>query len=204
MEKRLVVCARVLSSIFNPFYLPFVGMVLLFWCSYLSLLPWRYKLLVLACVYLFTLLLPTLLIRLYSRYSGWTPLQIGLKERRIVPYIISIVCYFACYYILDYLHIPHFINLILVIALLMQMLCAFINVWWKISTHSAAIGAVTGTLVMFSTFFGFYLLWWLCATLVISGLVGSARMILRQHTLPQVVGGYLVGFTIAIVVVMYF
>ncbi len=203
MEKRLIEISRLLSIIFNPFYLPLVGVALLFLCSYLSLLPWSYKLTVLLLVYLFTILFPTLLIRLYSSYQGWKLFELGMKERRVVPYIITMVCYFACYFIMTYFHIPHFINLILVIALMVQMVCAFVNVWWKISTHSAAIGAVTGTLVMFSIFFGFYLLWWLCLALVISGLICSSRIILRLHTLPQVMVGYVVGFFLSVVVVVF-
>ncbi len=203
MEKRLVAISRILSIVFNPFYLPLVGIVLLFLFSYLSLLPWAYKLTILALVYLFTVLFPSLLIRLYSSTQGWKRFELGLKERRVVPYIITMVCYFACYFIMSYFHIPHFINVLLVIALMVQMVCAFVNVWWKISTHSAAIGAVTGTLVMFSLFFGFYLLWWLCLALVISGLVCSSRIILRLHTLPQVMVGYGLGFFLSVVVVLF-
>ncbi len=203
MEKKLAVISRFLSLVFNPFYLPVVGMVILFLFSYLNLLSWTYKLTVLALVYVFTVLAPTLLIRLYGNYHGWKPFELGQKERRVVPYIISILCYFACYYIMNYFHIPHFIGSILVIALVIQLVCAFINVWWKVSTHSAAIGGVTGTVVVFSMVFGFYLLWWLCLALVISGLVCSSRLVLRLHTLSQVLAGYFTGFALAVLVVLF-
>ncbi len=202
MEKKLIAGAKLLSVVFNPFYLPLVGMILLFWFSYLSLLTWKYKLTVILLVYIFTVLLPTVIIRLYSNYHGWKLFALGQKERRMVPYIISIVSYFTCYYIMNFFHIPYFISLILVIALSVQVLCAFINSWWKISTHSAGIGAVTGTVVMFSLIFGFYLLWWLSLSLIISGLVCSSRIILRQHSLAQVMVGYFVGFAIAVFVII--
>lgn len=202
MEKRLIAGAKLLSAIFNPFYLPLVGMVFLFWFSYLSMLTWKYKLTVLLLVYVCTVVLPTLFIRLYTNYHGWKLFVLGQKERRMVPYIISILCYFMCYYVMNFLHIPYFISLILVIALAIQVLCAFINSWWKISTHSAAIGAVTGTVVMFSLIFGFYLLWWLSLVLVVSGLVCSSRLILRQHDLSQVMIGYLTGLVIAVIVII--
>ncbi len=203
MEKKLIAASRILSLIFSPFYLPVTGMIVLFLFSYLNLLPWAYKLTVLALVTVFTLLLPTLLIRWYTNYRGWKPFQLGRKERRAVPYIISILCYFACCFIMAYFHIPHFISTILVAALAVQLVCAFVNAWWKVSMHSAAIGAVTGSVVVFSVVFGFYLLWWLCLALVVSGLVCSSRLVLRVHTLSQVVAGYLIGFAIAILVVLY-
>ena len=91
------------------------------------------------------------------------------------------------------LRIPQFMANILVAALMIQIVCALINVWWKISTHTAAIGGFAGALVAFSILFAFNPIWWFCLVILIAGLVGSSRMILRQHTLTQVVVGFLVG-----------
>ena len=117
-----------MSLIFTPFYLPIVGLIALFTFSYLSIMPWQYKLSVVFMVYLFTILFPTLLIHVYRRYQGWTPLEMGKKERRMVPYIIAILCYFCCYYIMSLLRIPQFMANILVAALMIQIVCAVINV----------------------------------------------------------------------------
>ncbi len=200
--KKIIIAARVMSAIFTPFYLPIVGLVALFVFSYLGLLPWAYKLLVLGMVYLFTILVPTLLIHLYHRYQGWTPLQIGVKERRMVPYAVSIFCYFACYYLMTRLRIPSFMARILMAALLIQIVCAIVNVWWKISTHTAAIGGVTGALMAFSMLFAFNPVWWLCFPLLVSGMVGSSRIILHQHTLGQVLAGYGIGLLIGFIVII--
>ena len=53
-EKDIILAARILSMLFTPFYLPFIGLVALFLFSYLSIFPWPYKLQVLVMVYLFT------------------------------------------------------------------------------------------------------------------------------------------------------
>ena len=200
-EKNIILTARVMSMIFTPFYLPIVGFIALFLFSYMSFLPWSYKLMVLGIVYLFTILLPSLLIHFYRKYQGWTPIELGTKERRMIPYIISILCYFICFWIMTRAHIPHFMNIILVAALVIQMICALINVWWKISTHTAAIGGVTGALLAYSFIFTFNPLLWLCFVIVLSGIVGTSRMILRQHTLSQVVTGFLVGFFCAFIII---
>lgn len=192
-EKRIILTARFVSSMFTPFYLPLVGLVALFFFSYLNAFPLTYRLLVLLMVYAFTVLLPTLLIRLYRTYHGWTPIQLGTKERRVVPYVISILCYFTCFYIMNARHMPYTISSILMAALCVQVLCAMINIWWKISTHTAAIGGVAGGLLAFSLIFNFNPVWWLCMILILSGMVGTSRMILRQHTLPQVVIGFFLG-----------
>ncbi len=203
-EKKIIWTAKLVSMLFNPFYLALSGLIILFLFSNLRYLPWSYQLNVLFMVYLFTILFPTMLIRLYRRYQGWNLMELGRKERRMVPYIISILCYFTCYYVMSALRMPHFMGSILLSALMIQVLCALINVWWKISTHSAAIGGVAGALIAFSVFFFFNPIWWLCLVILLAGVVGSARMILRQHTLSQVVSGFLLGFCSALFVVLFF
>lgn len=191
------------SMVFTPFYLPLVGLLALFLFSYLSLYPWGFKLRVIALVYLFTILLPTFLIRLYRRYNGWTPIELGRKERRMVPYIISILCYFVCVYLMEQLHIPHFMASIVIAALVVQIVCALINMFWKISTHTAAIGGFAGALFVFADAFGFNPVWWFCLLFVLAGLLGSSRMILRQHTLAQVVTGFLVGAVCTVFAILW-
>lgn len=200
-EKNIIFTARIMSMIFTPFYLPIVGLIALFIFSYMSLLPMMYKLVMLAMVYLLTVVAPSLLIHLYRLCQGWTSHELGRKERRLVPYIISIVCYFACFFWMEYRNTPRVISIIVVVALTIQMICALINIWWKISTHTAAIGGVAGGLISYSIAFSFNPLWWLCFVLILAGAVGTARMILRQHSLSQVVGGFLVGAACAILVI---
>ena len=200
-EKKIICTAGSMSMIFTPFYLPIVGLIALFIFSYMSLLPMMYKLVMLAMVYLLTVVAPSLLIHLYRLCQGWTSHELGRKERRLVPYIISIVCYFACFFWMEYRNTPRVISIIVVVALTIQMVCALINVWWKISTHTAAIGGVAGGLISYSIAFSFNPLWWLCFVLILAGAVGTARMILRQHSLSQVIGGFLVGAACAILVI---
>lgn len=203
-QKEIIFTAKVLSVMFTPFYLPILGLMILFIFSYLSLLPLTYKLFLLLMFYLFTILLPTALIRFYRRYQGWTLIELGSRERRVIPYIISIFSYLVCYYIMTITHVPHFMGSILIAALVIQIACAMINLFVKISTHTAAIGGVTGSLLAFSVIFSFNPVWWLCIVLLLAGMVGTSRMILRQHSLRQVVLGYLAGVACSFVSVLLF
>lgn len=200
-EKNIILAARIMSMLFTPFYLPLVGLVALFLFSYMSLLPLAYKLPMLLMVYISTILMPSLLIHLYRKFQGWTSKELGRKERRVVPYLISILCYFGCFFLMEYRNTPRVISIILVAALVIQMVCALINVWWKISTHTAAIGGVAGGLVVYSIAFSFNPIWCLAFVILLAGMVGTARMILRQHTLAQVVTGFLVGVVCALFII---
>ena len=203
-EKEIIFTAKVLSVLFTPFYLPILGLLILFIFSYLSLLPLTYKLFLLLMFYLFTVFLPTALIRFYRRYQGWTLIELGSRERRAIPYVISIFSYLLCYYIMAATHVPHFMGSILIAALVIQVACAIINLFIKISTHTAAIGGGSGALLAFSVIFSFNPVWWLCIVLLLAGMVGTSRMILRQHSLRQVVLGYLAGVACSFVSVLLF
>jgi len=191
--RKIILAAKMISMLFTPFYLPIVGMLALFTLSYLSLLPLKYKINVLLIVWIFTIFLPTMLIRAYNRYQEWHTLGTGTRERRMIPYVISILCYMLCYYVMALLHIPHFMRSILTAALAIQIVCAAANIWWKISTHTAGIGGMAGALMAFAQTFSFNPVWWLCLVIMVAGLLGTSRMILRQHTLHQVVGGFMTG-----------
>ena len=201
-NKNIIIASRVVSMVFTPFYLPTLGLLALFSFSYLSLLPFQYKAIVIAIVYFFTILLPTLLIHVYRRHQHWNLIELGQRERRMVPYVLSILCYFTCVYIMRSLHIPHFMSSIVVAALCIQIICAIVNGWWKISTHTAAIGGVVVALVAFAAIFGFNPLPWLCITIIIAGILGTSRMILRQHSLSEVVSGFLVGVFVGWIVLV--
>ena len=202
-EKQIILTARIISMVFTPFYLPILGLTALFFLSYLNQYLLSYKFFVLAIVYFFTILLPTLLIHLYRHYHGWSLIELGTREGRVVPYVISILCYFSCLYLMEQMHIPYFMRSIVACALIIQIVCALINVWWKISTHTAAIGGVAGALLVFSEVFRFNPMWWFCLVLLLAGILGTSRMILRQHTLAQVVAGFIVGLVCAIVGIVY-
>ena len=202
-EKQIIYAARVVSMVFTPFYLPILGLAAMFFLSYLSQYLLSYKFQVLAIVYFFTILLPTLLIHLYRHYHGWSLIELGSRERRIVPYVISILSYFICVYLLEQMHTPYFMRSIVVCALIIQIVCALVNVWWKISTHTAAIGGVGGALFAFAYYLGFNPVWWLCLVFIVGGIVGTSRMILRQHTLAQVVVGFWTGFFSAAIAILF-
>ena len=91
---------------------------------------------------------------------------------------------------------------VIIVSLLIQLVCVVVNVWYKISMHSAGTGGVIGALLAYSMLFGFNPIWWLCGAILLSGLVMTSRMVLRQHTLWQVLGGTLAGVACGIVGVL--
>lgn len=189
----LVLTAQVISLIFSPFYLPLMAFVALFIFSYLNMLPLITKLVLILIVYFFTVLLPRLTIFLYRKLNGWTRHQLSKRERRYIPYVLSIISYSTLLYLLYSFHMPRFTLGIIAGALVIQVFCALVNSIIKVSTHAAASGGVIGALMAFSIIFNFDPTSWLCLTILLSGLVCTARLILRQHTLSELGWGVLIG-----------
>ncbi len=191
--KAAIIIARILSTVFRPVYYPLLGIFILFTISYFSMLPWMTKLYVMMLVGIFTLLLPYTAIYIYRRLVGLRRHELRHRENRFVPYLIFLLSYLFCLHLLRQLHFPHLVTGIILVSLLVQVVCFLVNLRWKISTHSAGSGAIIGALVAYSILFRFDPVWWLCLAILVSGLVMSSRMLLRQHTLGQVLCGTLMG-----------
>ncbi|MCR5312663.1 MAG: hypothetical protein K6E54_03280 [Bacteroidaceae bacterium] len=90
-------------------------------------------------------------------------------------------------------NVAMFFKGIVMAALVSQMICAVVNAWWKISTHMVGAGGLVGSLVAFSSIFYFNPVVPVCVLILISGALGSSRIILRQHSVAQVGVGFVVG-----------
>jgi len=194
----ILVAARMLSNIFRPTYYPLMGFFILLLFTYLSLLPWGYKAGLLLIVYLFTVFIPAVCVYSYRVTCKLSRQDLTARRNRIVPYLLHVFSYGILYYFLMSIHAPSFVRAIVVTSLLVQVSCILITLFWNISMHSAGAGAIIGTLVIYASFFHFNPVWWLCAAIMVSGLVNSSRMLLRQHTLWQVLGGTFVGLVCGI------
>ncbi len=185
--------AQVVSNVFRPVYMPTLAFVVLFTLTFLDNLPWAFKGAVLSLVYLSTAALPTLSVYTYRKFRGWSSAQMRNRKRRSVAYLISLLWYVTGLHLMTDMHLPGYMGGVLVAGILIHLLCAVVNLWWKISMHAAAAGGLFGALLAFALLLGADPTWGLCACILLCGVVNASRMALRQHTLMQVVAGTLVG-----------
>lgn len=178
---------------FTPFYIPFVAFLILFLFSYLRIMPLSYKLIVLSVVCCFTILMPVITISLYKRINGFTNEDMAKRTNRFVPFLLTITSYVCCLLMMRRMNMPWYMTGIILASLLMLVICVIVNLKWKLSEHMAGAGAIIGGLVSFSDLFGYNPVWWLCLFILIAGVLGSARIILRHHTSSEVAGGFVVG-----------
>lgn len=192
-NRYIILSAQIISTLFTPFYMPTVAFVVLLMFSYLSQLGFAQKCYMVLMVYIFTVLLPRIVIYFYRKHMGMSKLQLSQRANRYVPYIISIMSYTLLLSIMKLLHLPHFCVPIVAAALLIQITCAIVNNWIKVSTHAASSGGVIGMLFAFSIIFNFNAVYWIALCVFLCGCVCSARMVLRQHTYRELFFGVLIG-----------
>lgn len=199
----LFVAARIISMVFTPFMVPFVAFCLLFLFTYLRIMPWGYKITLLALVYCFTILLPMLGIYLFQKINGWGVRELGHREKRFIPYGLTILSYMACLLTMYRIHLPRYMSGIIVATLMCMVLCTAINTKWKVSTHMASSGLMVGGLLSYSLIFQFNPVDWLCFFILLAGMLGSARIIVRQHSLNEVACGFLAGLLCGVVGILF-
>ena len=203
MGKRIIQASQVLSLLFSPFYAPLWAFVWLFSFSRFQIMTWSYRLYILAVVFLFTILVPRLTINLFRRLNQWTHWQLGHRRHRHMPYVLTLLSYATCLAIFLQSQTNMFFCGIIMAAIVAQLLCSVINLWWKISTHMVGMGGLVGMVLAFSYTFFFNPTWLLCGLLILSGMLGTSRMVLRQHSLSQVLVGFLLGFCCAMLFLIF-
>lgn len=192
-EKSLTNAAKAVSVLFTPLAIPFVAFLVLFGFSYLRILPTAYKLTVLGVVGCSTLLMPATAIALYRKLCGPRRGEVVPRSRRLVPFLLTLASQGGCLGMMRCLHLPWYMHGIVLAALLTTTVCTTIGLRWKLSGHMAGVGTVLGGLTAFSALFGFNPTGWLCAVVLVAGMVGTARIILDRHTTGEVMGGLVVG-----------
>ncbi len=201
-EKRLMKIARVLSIVFSPFYTPVWILIVLFFNSYLQMLPIEYRLFLLFTVFIFTVFIPRLGINIFRMVMSWTHWQLSHREHRHMPYLLTICSYTVCLVVLSRINVVMFVRGVVMAAFVSQIICVFINAWWKVSTHMVGMGGMVGALIAFSNLFYFNPMWYVCALILLSGALGTSRIILRQHSLAQVIVGFIIGFVCSLVFIL--
>lgn len=199
-DKTLIRISRLVSALFTPFSIPFLAFLALFLFSYLSIMPIQYKLIVLGIVYCFTIMMPVLTIFIFRKINGFSAQELSERKKRYTPFFLTIISYVFCLVMMNRLNIPWYMSGIILAALIMMVICVIVNLKWKLSEHMAGAGAVIGGLVAFSALFGYNPVWWLCGFIMVAGVLGTARIILRHHTLGEVLGGFAVGLVCALMV----
>lgn len=192
VEKKI---AGAVSLISHPLIAPtYAVLALLGIPAYFSLtIPVDEHLRIAGLVFLTSCLVPVSLILLLLRMGKVTSLQMSLREERILPYTLTVVFFYVTYVVLKKISLPAIFLYLMSGVTLLAFLTLVINFFWKISSHMVAAGALTGLFIGLSFFLDKDFGIWILGTVLLSGIIGFARLALEAHTPAQVYAGYGLG-----------
>lgn len=187
--------ARIISILFHPLLMPLYGLLMIFFAPTLFwYLPFRVKEILFFIFLINNVLIPLSLLP-FLRYrniiSSWV---IEERRERVIPLLSSSFLYSVTSFIMFRLQIPVFLKAYTYSLAVLAVILLIINLSWKISLHSAGAGAMSALIFVLSVKMGVPLPFQLAATLLLSGVVMSAILILNSHEPKQVYGGFIAGF----------
>lgn len=185
-----------LSWILVPILMPVYGLLLIFGLTYLGFTPMSTKLTLLAVVTGLNVVLPMIFILLLKLFGVVREVGLNRRRERFIPYTFVGLCMAATGWFMYSKGAPMWVSMFYVGGAVAAMVNTFINLWWKISAHSAGAAGIVALLIRIAhegVSHGNVELW-LIVSLLLTGALGTARLWLRRHTLGQVLGGYTTGF----------
>jgi len=195
--QQLMKLARFYTNLFSPFYAPLWAVVWLLFMSTMRSFSLKYRLLLLIVIVLFTVVVPRLMIYIFRKSGNFSRWQFDARTNRHIQYAISLICYIACFFLLKRMDVYGFVACVVVSAIIAQVVCFIINMWWKISVHMVGVGGWIGFVGVFSYRFGFDPVMPTCVILLFAGILGTCQMFFRQHNLVQIIAGFFVGMICA-------
>lgn len=196
VNKFLTGLANFLSTALSPLLMPTYGVFLVMWVSVMCLLPYGTRVSVLLVCMGITCIIPIIFLSVMRHFKLIKNLHVDEREERLYPYLFAALCYAVAAYYLYYCHSPEWFTMFMVGSVVTVLVMALINLKWKISAHMAGIGGVIALIYQLHVqgLNAMDLMWLLCLTIIVAGLLGSARMVLKKHDIRQVVAGAVVGF----------
>lgn len=192
------------STVFSPLLVPTYGVILAMSLTFLALLPMTTRLLTIGMLFFITAVIPAASIMVMKRLGMVSDASLSNRQERTPPYLISAVCYLAATIYLLKVHSPDWLWLFVAAAMAALIVNVIVTKWWKISAHMTAMGGLVALLCRFqlSHVAIYNMQWWIIAAIVLTGIVGSARIYRDRHDLWQVLAGTACGFICVFFVTM--
>lgn len=195
--------AQIISLIFHPVLIPTLGFILLLNSGfYFSFITWEAKRFLLMVVLFSTGILPLLSMALLAINPKFE-LSFETGNQRALPLLVSSLSYYLGYFLLNKINAFPIFKIFLIAPVLVIVILLVLSLKWKISSHMAAMGGLTGALLALSFRTGTNPVWAIVSVFVASGLVASARLKLEKNKLWHLEAGYALGF-VTLYLIIYF
>lgn len=203
MENAQKKISQIISIIFHPLLIPTYTLLIVFSSGIYSFIPFHTQRVFYILVALTTFIIPISIMPFLLNLKIVSSFMLQERKERIIPLLITNISYFFTLYLFSRLpfHVPKFIyNYVFASALLISV-TLIISIKWKISAHTIGIGGLLGSIIIFSVAYYANLTYLISLIVIISGLIGYARLFLQEHKPFQIYSGFLLGFFGMIIII---
>ena len=204
-NKTLEVISNIISIVFHPVFLPVYGLLIIFNApTFMVHLPAELKRVIFLLATINMTVVPLAIMPFLKHRNVIKSYTMDSRQERIIPLSIGVMMYIVTCVIFYSYQIPQLIKSFTLAASVTSVIILLVTFRWKISAHGAGMGALLATVVVLSIkmMANLSVLW--IPLLVLSGLVLSARMILKSHKPSQIYLGFITGFFPVFTVMMIF
>lgn len=194
--------AHIISTIFQPLLMPTYGVFLLFIYTYFGTMFRLQFWLIVTPVIVFSFVIPAILIFILYKLRLISDLSLKIRKERIYPYLIALISYSAMLIYYARVHMPMWFIMLMAAPVVIMIIAILITLKWKISAHMFGIGGLLGGAMAVSYYVEHANPYYMFMGLfLIAGLIGTSRLLLRRHTLNQVIVGFILGISVSFIFV---
>ncbi|GAB4140092.1 MAG: membrane protein [Bacteroidia bacterium] len=197
--------SRILAFILHPVFMTTYAGVLYYYAfpTVHTLTPEKNIAVILAVIFIATAALPLLSMLILLRFGKIQNLEMSEQQERNWPLIQTAVIYLIALYALKSEIVPAFLQIFILGAVGGMVIALIINLKWKISLHLIGMGGLCGAFFSGMVIYREGQVLLLSILLLTAGLLGTTRLLLREHTLTQVFTGFLTGFLIEVALLLF-
>ena len=195
--------SKAISIILHPVFIPLITLkTTLFFFPSIGFAIYSYLNFMMLTIVLTTIVFPLLLILFLVKKGKVASLEMVNYKERPKPLMYSALIMFIGYSVLEsILTLAPVLKAELLAAIIIVGLASFISKYWKISLHMLGVGGGTGALIGIHFLYG-GLSQLIILAILISGILGIARINEKAHNHAQIYVGFLVGLFIQLSAVL--
>lgn len=190
--------ARVISYILHPLFMPLYGLLIIFNLKIHSAysLGFTVQFFMLLMVFFSCVAFPLLLLTFLRRAGYISSFFLEKRAERTYPILGTLLAYYITYFLFSRTTVPAIYGAFFFNAALLSLALLLINMKWKVSLHTAGMGALCGLVAVISFRLSLGLTLFFCLMILLSGLTAYARIVIKAHRPSEVYTGFLTGFLV--------
>ena len=197
--------SKIISVFLHPIFMPIIALYVS-----LKLIPnigfsiTAYLNFIYLTLLICTIILPLISMLFLIKKKLISSLEMSSHQERSIPLLItSIYMAYAYYNLAEILVLAPVLKAELFGGIIILVVASIISKYWKISLHMLGVGGFFGVIFSLNTLFG-GLTQAIILSILFSGILGVARINEKAHNRLQIYIGFIIGFLIEVISILFF